>query len=53
LAELLDIQPTWYTPEEFTKDTVAKRSNCTIPAHEKMSSLEEALRNAIKGLQNN
>lgn len=52
LVELLDIQPQWYTQEEFAKVTVAKRSNCIIPAYEKMSSLEDALRNAIKGLKN-
>lgn len=32
LAELLEIEPKWFTPEEFAKATAAGRSNCTIPA---------------------
>lgn len=51
LMELLNVNPTWYTDEEFAHDTVAKRSNCVIPAYEKMSSVTDALRNAINSLQ--
>jgi hypothetical protein len=52
LAEMLNISPEWFTDAEFVQATVAKRSNCTIPAYEKMSPVTDALRNAIEGLQN-
>lgn len=32
LAELLEVEPKWFTPDEFAKATAAGRSNCTIPA---------------------
>jgi len=51
LADLLQINPKWFTPEEFKKVTLASRSNCTIPAHEKMSRVEDALKRAIKTLK--
>lgn len=48
LVELLGINPAWYTAEEFAQVTVANRSNCVIPAYEEMSTVENAVTNAIK-----
>lgn len=48
LVELLNINPVWYTAEEFAQVTVANRSNCTIPAYEEMSTVEYAVTKAIK-----
>lgn len=51
LAELMGIEPTWFTPEEFKAATAAGRSTCTIPAHENMSNIEDALRLAIANMK--
>lgn len=50
IVQILDIKPTWYTPEEFAADTVAKRSNCVIPAYEEMSPIIPTLTAAINSL---
>jgi len=48
LAELMGINPQWFTPEEFKAVTAAARSTCTIPAYEAMSDVTVALSKAIK-----
>jgi dTDP-4-dehydrorhamnose reductase len=50
LAELMNIQPEWFTPEEFKAVTAAARSTCTIPAYDAMSDLTFALTQAIKSM---
>ena len=50
LAEMLGVTPQWYTAEEFKQNTVAARSNCTIPAYKGMSPVRDALRKAIDSL---
>lgn len=51
LAELMGIEPQWFTAEEFKAATAAGRSTCTIPAYEGMSDLQEALKNAISSMK--
>lgn len=53
LSQLLQITPQWFTADEFKQATVASRSNCVIPAYQKMRSVHEALTLAIKQLYNN
>lgn len=50
LAELLGINPQWFTPEEFRSSTAAGRSTCTIPAYDGMSDVTVALSKAIKSM---
>lgn len=50
LAEIMGIQPQWFTPEEFRAATAAGRSTCTIPAYEGMSQVKEALSDAIRNM---
>lgn len=52
LADLMGINPQWYTPEEFKQVTVAARSTCVIPAYEGMSDVREALTKAITKIRN-
>lgn len=52
LAEIMGIQPEWFTPEEFANVTAAGRSTCTIPAYEGMSNVVEALSNAVHKMKN-
>jgi len=51
LADLMKIDPQWYTPEEFKAATAAGRSTCTIPAYEGMSDIRDALKNAIASIK--
>ena len=51
LADLMGIRPEWFTPEEFRNATAAGRSTCTIPAHEGMSDIREALARAIQKMK--
>jgi len=51
LADIMGIQPQWFTPEEFKNATAAGRSTCTIPAYEGMSDVKDALRKAVEGLR--
>ena len=51
LAELMDINPQWFTPEEFKAATVAARSTCTIPAYQGMRDIKIALTQAIAGMK--
>jgi len=48
LAEIMGIDPEWFTPEEFKSATAAGRSTCTIPAYEGMSPLRSALVKAVE-----
>ena len=41
----------WYTADEFKEVTVAKRSNCVIPAYERMSPVKIALAKRINQLK--
>jgi dTDP-4-dehydrorhamnose reductase len=50
LADMLKINPEWYTPEEFANATAAGRSTCTIPASERMRPIKVALQDAISKL---
>lgn len=50
LAEIMGINPQWFTPEEFKAATAAGRSTCTIPAHHDMSDVKDALYNAIRNM---
>jgi hypothetical protein len=51
LADLMGIQPQWFTQEEFRAATAAGRSTCTIPAYEGMSNLKEALVRSIASMK--
>jgi 3,5-epimerase/4-reductase len=53
IAEMLGLNPQWYTSEEFKSVTVAERSNCVIPNNTGMSDVRDALAKRIlrfKGL---
>jgi len=52
LAEIMGIQPEWFTAEEFKNATAAGRSTCTIPAYEGMSDVVEALAAAVHKMKN-
>jgi len=43
IAELMELNCDWWTAEEFKKVTAARRSNCVIPAYERMSPVKHAL----------
>lgn len=47
IVEMMGIQAEWFTPEEFKNATAARRSNCVIPAYEKMSPVKVALAKRI------
>lgn len=51
LADLLGIQPEWFTPPEFRAVTAADRSTCIIPAYSGMSDVQSALIKAISNLK--
>jgi dTDP-4-dehydrorhamnose reductase len=51
IADMLKINPRWFTAEEFKAVTAAGRSNCTIPPHPKMRPVHEALQEAISKLK--
>lgn len=53
LVDMLGVNPQWYTDEEFIQATAARRSNCVIPAYEKMSHVTDALKKAITSLNTN
>jgi dTDP-4-dehydrorhamnose reductase len=48
IAEMLGLEPQWYTPEEFRAVTAADRSNCVIPSYSGMSDVKEALAKRIE-----
>jgi dTDP-4-dehydrorhamnose reductase len=51
LAEMLEITPQWFTPEEFKAVTRAARSTCTIPDCGRMKPVREALKTAIERMK--
>lgn len=52
IADMLGLKwAEWYTPEQFSKVTAAKRSNCVIPNNSAMSDVKEALKKAILKLK--
>lgn len=53
LAEMLEVQPEWFTPEEFAAATACGRSTCTIPTQGLMRPIREALTEAIQKLKSN
>lgn len=50
LAEMMNLSPRWFTPEEFISVTTALRSNCTIPSYTKMKPVKLALADALTHL---
>jgi dTDP-4-dehydrorhamnose reductase len=52
LAQIMGIQPEWFTEEEFRSVTAAGRSTCTIPAYEGMSNVISALEAAVHKMKN-
>lgn len=48
ISDMLELVSDWYLPEEFTNATKAKRSNCVIPAYNKMSPVRDALTKRIR-----
>jgi dTDP-4-dehydrorhamnose reductase len=53
LADIMGIQPQWFTPDEFRAATAAGRSTCTIPAYDAMSDVRDALENAVSRMKPN
>lgn len=51
IAEILGVEPEWYTPEEFAAATACGRSNCIIPDSGLMRPVKDALRAAVKGMK--
>jgi len=47
IAEMMNLNCEWYTDDEFKSVTSAKRSNCVIPAYERMSPVKVALEKRI------
>jgi dTDP-4-dehydrorhamnose reductase len=47
LADVMKLNCQWFTEEDFLKATKAARSNCVIPAYEKMRPLDIALKDAL------
>jgi hypothetical protein len=52
LAEIMGIEPEWFTPEEFRAATAAGRSTCTIPDTGRMRPVKEALADAVARMKN-
>lgn len=47
IAAMMELKCDWYTQEEFVNVTTARRSNCIIPAYERMSPVKIALSKRI------
>ena len=47
IAEMMELECDWYTDDEFKTVTAARRSNCVIPAYERMSPVKIALAKRI------
>ena len=47
IADMMGLNAEWFTPDEFAQVTFAKRSNCVIPAYERMTPVEISLEKAI------
>lgn len=52
LAEMMGVEPQWFTPEEFAASTACGRSTCTIPTQGLMRPVKEALADAIAKMKN-
>lgn len=52
LAEIMEITPEWFTPEEFRAATAAGRSTCTIPGTGRMRPVKDALADAVAKMKN-
>ena len=48
IADMMGLDCDWYTKEEFLGVTTARRSNCVIPAYERMSPVKIALAKRIE-----
>lgn len=48
IANILNIQPKWFSKSEFLAHTKCIRSTCVIPSYEKMRSLDIAFHEAIR-----
>lgn len=48
IAEMMGLECEWYSQEEFVNVTAARRSNCVIPAYERMSPVKIALAKRIE-----
>jgi dTDP-4-dehydrorhamnose reductase len=51
LADMMGINPQWYTDEEFKLVTAAGRSTCVIPAYHEMREVRHALAEAIANMK--
>lgn len=51
IAELMNLNAKWYSDEEFKQITLARRSNCIIPADSRMSDSIESLKRCIINFQ--
>jgi hypothetical protein len=48
ITDMMGLDCDWYTKEEFVGVTTARRSNCVIPAYERMSPVKIALAKRIE-----
>lgn len=53
LADIMGIEPEWFTPEEFKAATAAGRSTCVIPDCGMMRPVQEALAEAVENMRIN
>jgi len=47
IADMMELNAEWWTAEDFKNATAARRSNCVIPAYERMSPVKIALAKRI------
>lgn len=50
IVDMIGVTANWYTEEEFKNASAASRPNCIIPSHPAMSSVKDALQNALSTL---
>jgi dTDP-4-dehydrorhamnose reductase len=53
IADMMELNCDWWTTEEFKQVTTARRSNCVIPAYERMSPVKVALTRRIAQFKEN
>jgi dTDP-4-dehydrorhamnose reductase len=51
IVDLMNMNAEWYNKEDFEKITIAKRSNCTIPAYEEMTDAIISLKKSIEEIK--
>lgn len=51
VAEIMQITPEWFTPEEFRASTAAGRSTCVVPDCGRMRPIREALADAVSKMK--